>query len=85
MQRFHKICCYFGQNPKCKGSISPSNFDEQVSNILFTDLCLCVGHLRLLGCYSGLIPKCKGSVILPILMALKEGIISKHMGEEGHE
>ena len=37
MLNFHKTCCYFGQNPKCKGSIS---------NILFTYLCLCVRILR---------------------------------------
>ena len=41
IQRFHKMCCYFGQNPKHKGNISPSNFDGQLPNILFTCLCLC--------------------------------------------
>ena len=35
-------CSYFGQHPKRKRSISPSKFDGQLSNILFTYLCLCV-------------------------------------------
>ena len=46
MQRFCNICCYFGQNPKRKRSISSSNFDGQLSNILFIYLCLCVKVLR---------------------------------------
>ena len=29
------LLCYFGQNPKRKGSTSSFNFDEQLSNILF--------------------------------------------------
>ena len=40
MQIFNKKRCYFGQNLKRKGSISPSNFDSQLPNILFTYLCL---------------------------------------------
>ena len=35
MYRFHKTCCYFGQNPKRNESFSPSNFDGQLPNILF--------------------------------------------------
>ena len=46
MERFHETCCYFGQNPKRKGSISPSNFNGQLPNILFTCLSLCLGVLR---------------------------------------
>ena len=41
-----KTYCYFGVNPKRKGSISPSNFDGQLSNILMPYLCLCVRVLR---------------------------------------
>ena len=41
MMRFHKTCCFFGQNSMREGSISPSNFDEQLPNILFT--CLVFG------------------------------------------
>ena len=41
---------YFGQNPKRKGNISPSNFDGQLPNILFT--CLCVKVLRVVSFYS---------------------------------
>ena len=51
LQRFHKTCCYFGQNPKCKGSLSPSNFDWQLSNILFTCLYLCVSVLRVIAVF----------------------------------
>ena len=40
IQKFHKMRCYFGQNAKPKGSISLSNFDGQLSYILFTCLCL---------------------------------------------
>ena len=40
---------YFGQNPKREESISPSEFDGQLSNILFTYLCLCVRVLRVAG------------------------------------
>ena len=46
MHRFLSACCYFGQNPKRKGSISPSNFNGQLPNILFTCLSLCLGVLR---------------------------------------
>ena len=46
MERFHETCCYFGQNPKRKGSISPSNFNGQLPNILLTCLSLCLGVLR---------------------------------------
>ena len=46
MLRYHQTCCYFSQNPKCKGSISLSNFDGTLQIILFTFLCLCV---RILG------------------------------------
>ena len=42
MQRFHKACCYFGQYPTCKGSISRSNFDEQMPDVLFAYVFLCV-------------------------------------------
>ena len=46
MQRCQKMCCYFYWNPKRKGSISQSNFDEQLPNILFTCLCICARILR---------------------------------------
>ena len=45
--RYHKKCCYFDQNPKCKGNISLSNFDGQLQVVLFTCLCLCVRIFRL--------------------------------------
>ena len=48
MQKLHKTCCYFGQNQKCKGSISPSNFHGQLPNILFACLRLCVRILRII-------------------------------------
>ena len=38
----------FSQNLKHKGSISPYNFDGQLPNILFTNLCLYVGSSELL-------------------------------------
>ena len=41
-QRFHKTCCYFGQDPKWKRSISQSNFHGQLPKILMTCLCFCV-------------------------------------------
>ena len=41
--------CYFGQHPKRKGSVSPSKFDGQLSNILFTYFYLCVRVLRVVG------------------------------------
>ena len=39
IQRFHKTYCYFGQNPKRKGSISPSNFDEEHFIDMSVSLC----------------------------------------------
>ena len=44
MQRFRKTYSYFGQYPERKGNISPSNFDGQLSNTLFT--CFCVRAIR---------------------------------------
>ena len=35
MQKLHKTYSYFGQTPNQKGSISPSNFDVQMPNIVF--------------------------------------------------
>ena len=46
IQRSDKMRCYFGQNPKPKGNISPSNFHGQLPNVLFTCLCLFVRVLR---------------------------------------
>ena len=60
MQRFHRTHCYFCRNPKRKGSISPSNFDGQLPNVLFTCLCICVRMLSVvsvatIGCgYEGM-------------------------------
>ena len=44
MQRFRKTYSYFGQYPERKGNISPSNFDGQLPNTLFT--CFCVRAIR---------------------------------------
>ena len=52
--------CYFGRNPKLKESISPSEFDGQLSNILFTYLCLCVRVLRVAGLLLGPNSKTQG-------------------------
>ena len=38
--------CYFGQNAKRKISISLSNFDGQMSYVLFTCLCLRIMLLK---------------------------------------
>ena len=47
MQKFHKTCCYFGQNQKRKESVSISNFYGQLPNMLFTCLCLRVRVLKI--------------------------------------
>lgn len=65
MQRFYKICCYFSQNPQRKGSISPSSFYGQLSNIWFTCLCLKVLRVAAMPYFQS-----KGSVLLPGLMGL---------------
>ena len=44
VQRFYKTYCYFGQNRKCRGNISPSTFDGQLLNVFFT--CLYVKAIR---------------------------------------
>ena len=41
-QRFHKMSCYFDQNPKRNRSICLSNFDGKLQNILFTCTCPCL-------------------------------------------
>ena len=46
MQRFHETGCYFVQNQNRKGSISLSNSDGQLQNILFTCYSLCIRNLR---------------------------------------
>ena len=74
-----KKCCYCGWILKYEGSISPSNFDEQLSEILVTCLCPTISVngsellcfllcSRALGCYCGWIRKYKGSISLPNLI-----------------
>ena len=73
MWRFHKICCYLGQHPKRKGSISPSKFDGQLSHILFTHICLCVGVLGLLVCCCSLFSsQTSSSSSLPVICQFYE-------------
>ena len=68
MQRFSKTYCYYGQNPKHKGNISSTKFDEQLQNILLACFCFC-GRI-LCACCCGLIPICQGSVLPLSLMGL---------------
>ena len=52
------VCCYFDQNLKRIGNISPSNFDGKMPNILFK--CLFKSPY---GCCCGQIPMCRGIYI----------------------
>ena len=55
-----RVCCYLDQNPKRKGSLSPSNFDGKMPNVLFPYLCICV---RAIIVVTVAIPKYKGIYI----------------------
>ena len=66
--------CYYGQIPEREGSISPSNFDGQLPDILVKCLCLAflVNFSRLFlfllfvrpwGCCCGWIPMCEGDIV----------------------
>ena len=70
MLRFYKTCHCFGQNPKHKGIISLSNFDGQLSNILFTCVFLKLDR----GCERGKEPLGMGNGSINILRCIRTGI-----------
>ena len=78
------MSCYFGQTPKRKGSISLSNFDEKLQNILFTSLCLYLRILRVAA--VAYFQSARGVYFCLVWLDSKSyGVVSKAMGGEGYE